>query len=70
VPAWIRPGVRKVGHDYVFTVRAGGVIEASLPKPSSIGPPPDGAFLGDVPKPPADPGKPMYPVNPGSASPP
>ena len=60
-PAWIRPGVRKVGQDYIFTVRAGGVIEASLPKPSSIGPAPAGAFLDDVPRPPMDMGKPMYP---------
>ncbi len=60
-PVWIRPGVRKVGSDYVFTVRAGGVIEASLPKPTSIGPPPAGAFMDDVPKPPADMGKAMNP---------
>jgi len=60
-PVWIRPGVRKAGPDFIFTVRAGGVIEASLPKPTSIGPAPAGAFLDEVPKPPADLGKPMYP---------
>ena len=60
-PGWIRSGVRKAGHDYVFTVKAGGVVEASLPKPASIGPAPAGAFLDDVPKPPADMGKAMYP---------
>jgi alpha-L-fucosidase 2 len=60
-PGWIRPGVRKVGHDFVFNVRAGGVVEASLPRPDAIGPAPDGAFLDDVPLPPADAGQPMYP---------
>jgi len=61
VPAWIRPGVRKVGHDYVFTVKAGGVIEATLPKPATVPPAPDGAYLDEVPKPPTTPGVPMYP---------
>jgi alpha-L-fucosidase 2 len=60
-PAWIRPGVRKVGPDYIFVVRAGGVVEASLPKPASIGPAPAGAYLDEVPKPPADLGQAMDP---------
>lgn len=60
-PAWIRPGVRKVGQDYIFSVRAGGVIEASLPRPDASGPAPAGACRDEVPKPPADMGKAMYP---------
>ena len=60
-PAWIRAGVRKVGHDFVFTVKAGGVVEATLPKPLSGPPAPPGAFLDEVPKPPANLGTPMYP---------
>ena len=60
-PSWIRPGVRKVGQDFIFTVKAGGVIEASLPKPAAFPPAPAGAFLDDVPKPPADMGVAMYP---------
>ncbi len=52
VPHWSRPGARKVGNDFMFSVAAGDVIEATLDKPAEIPPAPANAFLDDVPKPP------------------
>jgi alpha-L-fucosidase 2 len=60
-PQWSRAGAKKIGHDFVFTVKAGAVIEATLEKPAAIPPAPAGAFRDDVPKPPADMGIAMQP---------
>jgi alpha-L-fucosidase 2 len=49
VPQWSRPGATKAGSDFVFTVQAGEVIEATLPKPAEVPPAPAGAFLDEVP---------------------
>ncbi|MEO6873333.1 MAG: glycoside hydrolase N-terminal domain-containing protein [Opitutaceae bacterium] len=51
---WIRPGVKKFGKDFIFTVKAGGVIEAKLPKPTAVPPAPAGACGDGVPRPPAN----------------
>ncbi|MBX3751178.1 MAG: glycoside hydrolase N-terminal domain-containing protein [Opitutaceae bacterium] len=58
-PAWSRAGSRRVGDDYVFTVKAGDAIEATLPKPASVPPAPANACLEDVVQAPKDPGVPM-----------
>ncbi len=55
-PAWSKGGVKKSGEDFVFTVKPGDVIEATLPKPAAPPPAPANAFLDDVPKPPQNPG--------------
>ncbi len=39
-PRWSRAGVRKVGPDYVVSLKAGEVIEATLPRPAAIPPAP------------------------------
>ena len=51
-PAWSRLGAKKSGDDFVFTVQAGDIIEATLPRPAAIPAAPANAFLDDVPKPP------------------
>lgn len=58
-PAWNRAGARRVGDDYVFAVKAGDVIEATLPKPAAVPPAPANACLEDVVQAPKDPGVPM-----------
>ncbi len=55
-PQWSRRDGKKSGDDFVFTVKAGDRIEATLPRPEVIPPPPADAMLDDVPKPPKDPG--------------
>ncbi len=55
-PQWNVAPVGKVGDDFVFTVQAGTVIEATLPKPAATRPAPANAWLDDVPLPPKDPG--------------
>jgi alpha-L-fucosidase 2 len=56
-PAWrgAKPA-RKEGDDFVFAVKAGDVLEATLAKPVQFPAAPANAFLNDVPKPPKDPG--------------
>lgn len=61
MPQWTRAAPKKVGHDFVFTLKAGMVVEATLSKPTVVPPAPAGAFVDDVPKPPADMGIAMYP---------
>lgn len=51
-PQWSRAGAKKTGQDFVFTVKAGETIEATLPKPAEVPPAPANAYLDDVPKPP------------------
>jgi len=51
-PQWSRAGVRKSGDDFVFSVQAGEVIEATLSRPVAAPPAPADAMLDDVPKPP------------------
>ncbi len=53
-PVWSRAGVNKSGDDFVFTVQAGEVVEATLTKPAARPAPPANAYLDDVPKPPKD----------------
>ncbi len=48
-PRWNRDGSTKVGGDFVFSVKAGEIIEATLAKPAAVPPAPAGAFLDDVP---------------------
>ena len=55
-PAWSKGAPRKSGDDFVFTVKSGDVIEATLPKPAGVPPAPANAWLDDVPKPPQNPG--------------
>lgn len=59
VPQWSGATPVREGHDWVFDVRAGGVIEAMLPRPDTIPPAPADAFLDEVPPAPAHPGFPM-----------
>ena len=47
---WSRPGVKREGNDFVFTVAPGDVIEAKLAKATTIPSAPANAFLDDVPK--------------------
>ncbi|MCW5547759.1 MAG: glycoside hydrolase N-terminal domain-containing protein [Opitutaceae bacterium] len=70
IPQWSGATPRKDGDDYVFTVRAGEVIEASLAKPAALPPrppappaPPAPAdhWDGDVPLAPKHPGYRMMP---------
>jgi alpha-L-fucosidase 2 len=58
-PVWSRPGAVKAGDDFVFVVKAGDVIEATLPKPAALPPAPADAMLDDVPRAPKHPGIPM-----------
>jgi len=60
-PQWSRAGVKKAGDDFLFNLKAGEVVEATLPKPAAVPPAPAGAFLDEVPAPPPDLGVPMYP---------
>ena len=60
-PQWSRAGVKTVGQDFVLALKAGSVVEATLEKPGAVPPAPAGAFLDDVPKPPADMGVAMSP---------
>ena len=55
-PQWIRGSGKKSGDDFVFTVKAGDIVEATLPKPAAIPPAPADAMLDDVPRAPKDPG--------------
>lgn len=48
-PRWNRDGSTKVSGDFVFSVKAGEVIEATLPKPAAVPPAPADAFLDAVP---------------------
>lgn len=59
-PEWrgVKP-VRKDGDDFVFAVKGGDVIEATLPKTAAVPPAPADAFLDDVAQPPADMGAAM-----------
>jgi len=59
VPAWTRAGARKSADDFVFTVKTGDIIEATLPKPAAWPPAPADAMLDDVALPPKHPGIPM-----------
>jgi alpha-L-fucosidase 2 len=60
-PQWSRPVAKKIGGDFLFNLKAGDFVEATLPKPAAVPRAPAGAFLDDVPKPPPDLGKAMYP---------
>jgi len=66
-PQWNRAVTRQNGADFLFVVRKGEVIEATLPKPAGLppSPPPPPApadrWSGETPLPPAHPGMPMYP---------
>lgn len=65
VPTWNRPPTNRAGEDFVFNLRAGDVIEATLPKPAALPPPPPpppapaDRWDGDVPLAPKHPGYPM-----------
>jgi alpha-L-fucosidase 2 len=58
-PVWNRSGVRRIAEDFVFTVKAGDAIEATLAKPATVPPAPAHACLDDVVQAPKDPGVPM-----------
>jgi alpha-L-fucosidase 2 len=55
-PAWAGAAPRREGPDFVFEARRGEVIEATLPRPERIPAAPADACVGDLPRPPADPG--------------
>jgi alpha-L-fucosidase 2 len=58
-PHWTGAVPRKTGDDFVFAVKAGDVIEATLARPAALPPAPADAMLDDVPRPPQHPGLPM-----------
>ncbi|MBK8857686.1 MAG: glycoside hydrolase N-terminal domain-containing protein [Opitutaceae bacterium] len=58
-PVWNRDGAGRDGSDFVFTVKAGDVIEATLPRPAAVPPAPANACLEDVVQAPKNPGVPM-----------
>ena len=66
-PQWSGATPVKRGEDFVFTVRTGEVIEATLPKPAALPPPPPAPpapadhWDGEIPLAPKHPGYPMYP---------
>ena len=66
-PAWSGATPAKAGDDFVFTLRKGDVIEATLAQPASLPPPPPAPpapadhWDGDVPLAPKHPGYPMFP---------
>lgn len=58
-PKWNQAPAGRSGGDFLFKVKAGEVIEATLEKPAAAPPAPLDAMLDDVPKPPRHPGLPM-----------
>lgn len=58
---WNRPDAARDGDDFIFNVKAGDVVEGTLPRPGLVPPAPVGACLDDVARPPDHPGIRMYP---------